>query len=413
MLKTLKKKFVTTSMTAITVLLLILIGSINIVNLLNTKSRENKELDVICMQEMSFKEGGAEPPVKHPDDKPIFTGRNRYDTFMAANFFFVVFDRDSKVLVTETSRTSKVTSREASDLAIAALGKGKTTGRSSSYIYKITEYSDGGRLVVFLDISSYARNDLFVFGVSAGFACICWLMMLLLVLLLSDRAIRPIAENFEKQKQFVTNAGHEIKTPLAIIRSNTEAMELIRGKDKYSKNIKDQTERLAVLMNNLLTLAKADEGSMKLDIKNTDLSDLVIGTSSAFIQPFEMKKISFTSDLEENVYAKVDKVQTELLLSILFDNALKYTNEGGKVRMSLKKKGKKAEFILSNSCEKVPDADPERLFERFYRADSAHSQSTGGSGIGLSVARSAAESLGGSIRAEYQGSDMISFIVDL
>ena len=121
-----------------------------------------------------------------------------------------------------------------------------------------------GKVVVFLDTSGDIYSYIRVLFLSAAIGIACWLFMLLFVILLSKQAIRPIAENIEKQKQFVTNAGHEIKTPIAIIQSNTEAMELYNGENKWSKNIKEQTVRLNELMKNLLTLARMDESSTNL-----------------------------------------------------------------------------------------------------------------------------------------------------
>ncbi len=398
-------------MIAITLLLLILIGGINIVNVITTRNRSIADLDMISKRE-STSDGGPVRPVEFLQTDSFVLERNEYDTFMASNFFSMRIDENGFNVKTDISRTSRVDAGEAFDMAIELIESGEKTGMVNYFRYRVTELENGGKLVVFLDTVPDIRMCLTILIVSLAFGLVCWIFMLIVIILLSGRAVKPIAENYEKQKQFVTNAGHEIKTPLAIIRSNADAMELIRGKDKYSKNIKDQTERLSDLMNKLLTLAKMDEGTLKLNFTSVNLSELVQNTASSFLQPMEMRNITFEKDADENVKAEIDKDQAELLMSILFDNALKYTNEGGRISMSLKQNGKHAVFKLSNTCDKLPEAAPERLFDRFYRADVSHNQTTGGSGIGLSVAKSVAEALKGDIKAEYTQPDTITFTVN-
>ena len=175
------------------------------------------------------------------------------------------------------------------------------------------------------------------------------LSSLLLVILLSRKAIRPIAENIEKQKQFVTNAGHEIKTPLAIIQSNTEAMESFKGENKWSKNIKEQTGRLAELMNRMLMLARLEEGNLKPVPVTFALDGLVKELLHGFEQPMEMKQIAWQTELEE---AKVcaDQMKIGQLISILLDNAVKYTPEQGKIWITVSQIEGQNSIALEN-CE--------------------------------------------------------------
>lgn len=158
--------------------------------------------------------------------------------------------------------------------------------------------------------------------------------MLLFVVLLSKRAIKPIAENIEKQKQFITNAGHEIKTPIAIIQSNTEAMELYNGENKWSKNIKAQTVRLGGLMNDLLFLARMDENAGKVNVVEFRADSLLEKTLGGFIQSIENKSAELQTEIKPDVTLNADPTQIEQLFSILLDNAVKYVDNGGKLRIS-------------------------------------------------------------------------------
>ena len=169
---------------------------------------------------------------------------------------------------------------EARALAARALASGKDSGRLDSYRFQIVEPAEGTKTVILLDVSTQRYNVLRVAALSALAGGLAWGAMLVLVMALSRRAIRPIAENMERQRQFVTDAGHELKTPLAIIQANLDAMELMGGESKYSRNIRSQTRRLSDLMQNLLTLARIDENSVPMDLSEVDLSALAMARSS-------------------------------------------------------------------------------------------------------------------------------------
>lgn len=235
--------------------------------------------------------------------------------------------------------------------------------------------------------------------------------MLLTVVLLSRRAIRPVAENMEKQRQFVTNAGHEIKTPLAIIQSNTDAMELYLGENKWTRNIREQTERLSGLMQNLLLLARMEEGGAPLQTSDVSLSRLTEESVHAFAETLEQQRIRLRTQIAPEVHLRADCGQLQQLLSILLDNMAKYTPQGGEAEVRLEKNGTDVILTAENTCDRLPALPPERLFERFCRGDAARTQKTGGCGIGLSAAAAITEANHGTISAEYILPDRIRFTV--
>ena len=403
MIKTLQKKFIITAMTAITVLLVILLGAINIINIVTVSGETEQTIRVISENEGDF--GKLKPPTQDRKPEPPqgnMNGRkNEYDTFMSSNFFVVCFDSDVNVLKTDVSRTSTVSEDEARELARKIVDSGKTDGKTGKYRFKITSSSDGGTVAVFLDTSNEMLSYLRVLALSASVGLICWGLMLVFVILLSKKAIRPIAENIEKQKQFITNAGHEIKTPIAIIRANTDAMELYNGENKWSRNIKDQTERLGGLMNDLLFLARMDENTGKVVTAEFCVSEVLEKEIGDFRQSAENKDIDFSDDIASGVMLTADRAQIEQLFSIMLDNAVKYTDNGGEISVKLEKTERHKKIYFFNTCSEVPDSDPEKLFDRFYRGDKARTQKNGGYGIGLSVARSIVEANKGVISAKY------------
>lgn len=409
MTRTLQKKFVFTAMAAITVLILFLLGAINGINMVIVSGQIDRALEIVAQHESG---GGLQlSPPEGGLPRPLMNGpKNEYDTFFSSNFFTVRFDRSGTIVRTDVSRTSAVTEAEAADMAAEIYGTGRESGRTGRFRYLLAESRSGqGSVLVFLDTSGERVSYIRVLLLSGAAGIACWGAMLALVMVLSRRAIRPIVENMEKQKQFVTNAGHEIKTPLAIIRSNVEAMELYQGQTKWSRNIKDQTVRLGGLMQNLLTLARMDEGAGQANPADLDLSGLLTELLRGFAQPMEARDLTVRAEIRPEVRLRADPAQLEQLLSILLDNAVKYADRGGTVRVGLEREDKRVRLWVQNTCAALPEVPPEKLFDRFYRADAARTQSGGGYGIGLAVARSIAQANRGTLRAEYLPPDQIRF----
>lgn len=414
MIKTLQKKFVFASMTAISILILILLGTINMINISMVRDEMVKTLTMISEAKGDFEYIQTSSTNSTPP--PDFRGepKDAKDKFMSSNFFVVRLNDNGQVIYTDVSRTSLVDETSAESLALEVLNTTKTTGKTGKYRYQIRSLpGENETVIVFLDTSEEMMSYIRVLFLSGGMGIFCWFLMLFIIIFLSKKAIRPIAESIEKQKQFVTNAGHEIKTPLAIILANTEAMELYNGENKWSKNIREQTVRLNGLMKNLLLLAKMDEGSAEIVKTEISLSELLMENAQIYAEPLKLRNITLQTEIHPDIVIQGNRDQFLQLISILFDNALKYTNTNGMVYVRLEKNEKHIRLCIKNSCEKLPDTPPEKLFDRFYRDDKARTQKNGGYGIGLSVARSIAEASKGSITAEYENPDILSFTVIL
>lgn len=420
MIKTLQKKFVITAMIAVTVLMLLMLGAINIGNMVIVSGQVNRTLLMISKNEGNV--GNLRPERKDMSQKEFpeadFGGpklggpKNDYDTFMSSNFFVVRFNTEGDIVYTDVSRTSTISESEAGELAEAVYNGEKTKGKSGKFRYLKSETRIMDETsIVFLDTSNEIFSYLRVLLLSAAIGIMCWGLMLIFVILLSRRAIRPIAENIERQKQFVTNAGHEIKTPLAIIQSNTEAMELYGGENKWSRNIKEQTVRLDGLMKKLLLLSRMEESAGQGNPSDFSFSGLLSDMTQDFAPMMEKKNIVFTAGIQPDIFLHADKGHMEQLVSILLDNAVKYAKEGGEIKIALKKSEKEVKLQVQNTCESLPKVAPEKLFDRFYRGDSARTQKSGGYGIGLSMARSIAETNKCSIACEYAKPDWVRFIV--
>ncbi len=387
-----------------------MLGAINNVNIVAVGKQNDAKL-VMTSQNEGDPNNIPMTPGDMPPKKP-YGKKNDYDTFMSSNFFVVRFDKSGDAVYTDVSRISSVSEQKAKDLAEKVYSQNDCSGRIDSFEYMVSDSRMGfGKVVVFLDTSGDIYSYIRVLAISAAIGIACWLLMLLFVVLLSKRAIRPIAENMEKQKQFVTNAGHEIKTPIAIIQSNTEAMELYNGENKWSKNIKEQTVRLNELMKNLLALARMDESGENLVLSDCPLSRLLADNIECFKEASQLRKIKLETDIQPHISLRANMEHITQLVSALMDNAVKYTNEGGSIFVSLEKNDKQIKMQFKNTCRQLPTVSPEKLFDRFYRADEARTQKSGGYGIGLSVVQSIVKAYKGKISAEYEKDNTIIFTV--
>ena len=380
MKKTLRRKFILFAMSAVTLLLMVLIGAITGFSWIVLDSQSSSILHALAGGEGKFFQ------MEFPNPRPFAPPLNM-DTIKSARFFTVRTDREGNVLDVNIDQISSVGTEQAVQYARQITD---TTGKIESYKYEVKQLG-ADHLIFFMDTSRQLGTFVMVLSISSAIAFFCWLATLLFVILLSGRAVRPILAGMEKQKQFITNAGHELKTPLAIIQSNNDASALIHGETKYSRNIRAQTQRLNVLMSNLLTLAKLDEET-KLPTNTVDLSELICGMLSGYDDMACEKQITLSAEIQPRVLMQVHRDTFAQMISVLLDNAVKYTPEGGTILFSIKSEAGHVWILEENDCELPHNPDPERLFDRFYRSDSARTQSSpsSGYGIGLSAARAIA-----------------------
>ena len=271
-----------------------------------------------------------------------------------------------------------------------ALKSNYVKGKTGTFYYKIYE-SDNSYFIVVNDCSeiydSYSTALLSVFIILlTAFA-----ILFIIVYLLSFRIFRPIKDSFYNQKRFISNASHELKTPLAIISANTDVLEQ-DSDNQWINNIKSQTARMSNLVEDMLSLAKMDEGTTKLKMEKFNLSDEIFNASLPFeVLAFEKGK-KLLINVEPNIIYNGNKACVNQLVNILLDNAVKHSDRNGEILIELKKE-KNKNFVLTvfNTGSEVPDQQSNKVFERFYRADSSRSRETGGSGLGMSIAKSVAD----------------------
>ena len=408
MIKLLQRKFVFAAMIAVSILLIASLGTINLENTIMTSNQTDNLLDEIITGELNQ---SSQPP-NAPNNINPGSGLMRFSERNMSSVFFVArVNNSGEVVQLDISRITTMTEDEAENITLQAIELSENSGKISGFKY--TNMNDGiGKVYVFLDVSYQTYSVLTVLFLSVLIGLICWVLMLILVIFLSKKAIKPIAENIERQKQFVTDAGHEIKTPLAIILANTDALELHNGENKWSKNIRAQTIRLSGLMQNLLTLAKIDESNIDVTKESFSLNEIIDRTSDMFQEMLIPKNLILQKYYSADVIICANKELITRFVSILLDNAVKYSPCDSIIQIELYKNDKTINLVVANKCDSLPDCPPEKLFDRFYRGDSARTQKGGGYGIGLSAAHSIAEIHGGSIKASYGNDNTIIFTVE-
>ncbi len=340
------------------------------------------------------------------DDGGSSHGRMTEETPFETRFFSVTLKEDGTIKEINTGNIAAISSSEAAEMANRAAASGKTTGYDGNYKYLISD-NDGETLYIFLDCTRDLESVRSFLKISILVSLLGALAISLLVVILSPKMIRPVAESYAKQKEFITNAGHELKTPMTVIGSCTEVIEMQSGESKWTKGIKEQVKKLTDLTNHMVALAKMDEGGMDLPMEEVDLSGLVNEALEGFCLEAEHQKRSFEKNIEEGITVKGDPTMLTELVSILADNALKYGSPDKPVRFTLSKRGKKAVLTEENHAEGLTRGDLDKFFDRFYRGDTSHNSETPGSGIGLSMARSIAEAHGGTINAESPDGERI------
>ena len=402
MTKTLKRRFIVFSMTAVTCLLVFIVLAINGLNWMMLERQSDMVLETLVDADGAFHKMDFNrlPPFSRPLDM---------DRMRASRFFVVRSDIGGNIVEVNIDQISAIDRQTAISYGLKVLKTGDASGRVDGYKFAVKQMG-AGQLMLFMDTSEQSESFRMVLFASAAIAVLCWVLLLMIVIPLSGKVIRPVLVGMEKQMQFITNAGHEMKTPLAIIQTNNDTMALIHGENKYNVHIRNQAKRLNVLMSNLLTLARLDEET-PLPTERVNISDVAKELLPVYEEDAQARKLCFRAQVEPDVVIQTNLDSFRQLLTILLDNALKYTPDSGCIGLSLAREGRHIQIIEENTCDPSLEPDPERLFERFYRGDAARTQKkeSSGYGIGLSAARAICENFGGTLTAEYSAVDRIRF----
>lgn len=400
MLRAFRIRLVTATMLAISIVVLAITSAINISNTIRLRQRADSMLDLISEYNGTIPQSSTEVEGKVDF---YFSQETPFQT----RYFVLRFDNDRNLTEAMTNYIAAVSVDDIQHYAaLTAHLKNGARGSIGQYRFLVTD-NDDGRMITFLDRSQDRDSALSLLAISIFTAVIGISCILALMIVLSKKIVQPFIRNQEKQKEFITDAGHELKTPLAIIRTNAEVLEVCCGGNEWIDSIKNQTERLDGLVKGLLQLARSGEAN-KDDVHIVfPLSAAVSEVTESFFTMAKQKGHDIKTDISPNIDFKGDPNSIRTLVSILVDNAIKYASENGEIRVSLTRMGKStaktAKLIVENETDIDNSEDVNRYFERFYRSEGSRSRQTGGYGIGLSVAKTITEAHKGKISVSRNG----------
>ena len=288
---------------------------------------------------------------------------------------------------------------------------GKGMGNVGNYFFKFYDVN-GGKIFVAADmtedINMYNSNTLkILFALLSVF-----FSLFVVVYLLSFKVFEPIKETLEKQKRFISDASHELKTPLTIISANADVLKQTCD-SQWLDNIKSQTERMDNLVSDMLTLAKLDERKAIISEEPCDVSQLVLDTALPFDAVAFEKNKTLTLDIKPDIKAVADRQNVKKITSILIDNAIKHSYANGEIKVSVYRENNKVYLTVFNTGSDIPDDKSDKIFERFYRGDKSRSRESGGSGLGLSIAKSIADNNKWKINAQSKLGESMKITVTM
>ena len=456
MIKKLKTRFIVLAMVSLTVLLSVIVAGMNIINFEKVVSDADTKLEIleensgrIMMEDRINPFGNYEEYYYEDDDERVFFSRRgpgghymTRDEAEESRFFIVAVDENGNVLKTYTDRIYAVDSSDAAEYAVKALSSGKENGFVGDFRYSVNG-SANYTTITFLDCGRILDSFYSFLRASIMMSLAGLLAVFFVIMYFAGRIVRPVAESYEKQKRFITDAGHEIKTPLAIIKANIDLMDMeidsgLEGRQKGVKisseaadslkdslgDIDDQITRLTGLTNDLVYLSRMEEAENSLVMTDVPLSDIVSETVESFESLALEKGKLISGDITPAVTVKGSNKELEKLLSILLENAIKYSispraidcdeDEDGmpappEISVALREEGRNAVLEVRNETEgELTNEQLSHVFERFYRTDSSRNSATGGHGIGLSMANAIVNAHGGKITAHTStGHDFI------
>ena len=326
-------------------------------------------------------------------------------------YFYIKIDYNDKIIETDVEYMPEVNQEEATELVENVLNNNKTVGYYGNYRYKIADKNDY-RLIVFLDCEEELGTLQDSIAKSITIITFGLVLVFIIISALTKKALKPIITNIENQKQFITNAGHELKTPLAVIMADVDVLEMTIGEDnEWINSIKSQSNRLNVLIKSLLSLSNIEEGRQEFHTTQFSITDVIKESVQDFKALLQNKNVIFDENNDVTITADLNMMKQ--LVTIFLDNAIKYTPDNGTIEIKAEKlkQGKNVRLEFLNTCENVRNINTKKLFDRFYRGDKSRNKTKEGYGIGLSIAKSIVDMHKGKISAFITKDEKICFRV--
>lgn len=402
MINRLRRRLITVAMLSLFLVFLVIVSTINVLNYRNMTTEADEVLTMLA------KNGGAFPAWKSKELQALLA--KSPEALFTCRYFSVRMTDGKTVLSANTEKISAVDETGAAEYAMAV----QERERGFYQDYRFLRWDDKDEtLFIFLDISKEIASFRSLLLSSILVAFLGLLSVFILLFSLSKRIVRPISESYEKQRRFITDAGHEIKTPLTIISADADVLDMEFGGSEWLRDIQLQIKRLTTLTNDLIYLSKMEEGGKQLQTREFSLSALAEELVRSFQAPARTQGKTFTSRVQPDILLRGDEKMIGQAISNLLDNALKYSEPEGAISLTLEKRGRSVCLEVYNTTPSISEENLKSLFERFYRADPSRNSQTGGHGIGLSIVQAVVLAHKGEVSASSRDGRSLTVSVTL
>ena len=417
MIKQMERKFTIVAISVTSLVLLVLIILVNVISTQGNIQRADDSLNRIAYDII---DGRKDPRLSdgvvgddnavEVDIPPIINNRDEGKELNRS--FEVILDHDLTFISTNSNMRNIIADDLAYEMAVTAAQGSKERGFVDDFRYLIVE--DNKELkVIFLDYSFEKQSETGFIYVSIGAYFASIILVTFLVNILLKPVMKSIKESYAKQRQFITDASHELKTPLTVISTDMQIIEMDHGSSEWIKSVNQQITKLNSLTNELVTLSRMDEEGIHIVMGQVNLSDIVNDVVMGFEPAFNAKDKELVVEIEDDLKIKGNHDSLERVMSILLNNALKYSDDKGSISVKVYQKNKKVKIVVKNSVDQIDKGNHEEFFERFYRSDESRNSQTGGFGIGLAVAKSIIEEHKGKIEAKSVNEQSLEISISL
>lgn len=330
-------------------------------------------------------EDPRQPGLSIPSRRPDGPRFEDTPAFQLSTFYSVAVSKaDRSVLAMDNSGRDIYTDDELQEYALQIVESGKSGGIKGRLIYAAVD-KGSYTLVAFIDNTIMQDSMTTLFRYTLIFGSIAIILLFFVAIFLANRIVHPLEENYQKQKQFISDAGHELKTPVSVVSANAEMLQRQIGENQWLNNIQYENARMGALVTQLLELARTE--NVAPEMAAVDLGRIVMGETLPFETVIFESGLKLQSDVAENLCIVGNAAQLGQLVSILLDNAIRHSRPEGTIRIDLRREKAHAVLTVSNEGTPIPAEQQKHLFDRFYRADEARTGEDNRYGLGLAIAK--------------------------
>ena len=421
MIQKFRWKFIGASVIALMMVLLVTLGGLIGITRVQSQNEVDRVLNTLVKNEGHLSPHNARPAFgdqSDPINRNFLGGKYNPEAVYQYRYFAVTIDGSQRVRIINDNNVYKVNNTKIQDIVKKALETHSKSGTISvgqnNYAFKFSKNSTGQAMAVFLNETIIFDRFWLLFRVAIVLGIGALIVFALVLILVSGKAIKPIVDTYHKQQEFITNAGHELKTPLAVISANTEMEEILGNNSEWNESNKEQVAKLTKLINRLISLARAGETG-EITLSKVNFTEIVEDVTKDFKSVMKKNDLTYQVSIREGINVLAEKHSLAEVVNILLDNAQKYCDPHGKVKVKLAKGGtlnKYAVLRVENTYKEGKGKDYSHFFDRFYRDDKSHNSKKGGFGIGLAMAQELVQAFHGRISVHHKGEDII-FIVSI